>query len=701
MVVETADFETLIRGRNLYSEEEANELFVSKLTIFDYLKKLREDARPARTSFQRVDDMIEEAGVEPFSEFNEDLVKYKFFSDIQKDGSQGPDAIFGLEKPLMKLVEFIKAAALGFSLEKRMILLHGPVGSSKSTIARLLKGGMEAYSWTNPIYTFEWQNLGNIELEDGKKLSDFECQMHEDPIKLLDRKMRFEVIKGINENNFEKKDGPMKYKLKPDWGLCIHCEDVYSRLMKHYKGDWEKVVEHIVVKRFFLSEARRIGISSFLPKDEKNQDSTELTGNVNYRNLAVIGDESDPRAFNLSGEFCKGNRGLFEVVEELKLETAFLYDFLTASQEKRIKPKNFALIPVDLIILGHTNHADFVKLQNDQFMEAFRDRTERIDIPYNTKLKHEEAIYCRDYNIKTVAKHIAPFTIKIPSIWAILSRLEEPKELKSGTMTLIQKLKLYNGEKLTKFGEEIVKKLHEDAINEGMEGISPRFIQDAVAYAAASEEEKECVNPFMVLRKIKDRMVVHGNLISQEQQANLRKYLEIAEDEYAQMAVEHVELAISSNEDELTQLCNEYIKNITAYSFKEKIRERVTRRDAEPDERLMRAIEEKIDIAENQKDEFRGQILKYIGGLAAAGNTFDFKKDEQLKKALSKHLFESRKDKLKLDQLFKGTVDKHEQEKIDVAKKRLIENFGYCDVCSTNVLNYVANIMRKGDIVKK
>jgi len=167
------------------------------------------------------------------------------------------------------------------------------------------------------------------------------------------------------------------------------------------------------------------------------------------------------------------------------------------------------------------------------------------------------------------------------------------------------------------------------------------------------------------------------------------------------MAVEHVELAISSNEDELTQLCNEYIKNITAYSFKEKIRERVTRRDAEPDERLMRAIEEKIDIAENQKDEFRGQILKYIGGLAAAGNTFDFKKDEQLKKALSKHLFESRKDKLKLDQLFKGTVDKHEQEKIDVAKKRLIENFGYCDVCSTNVLNYVANIMRKGDIVKK
>lgn len=698
MSEDTNNFQELIRGKDLYSEQEANEVFASKLTMFDYLSKLHEDARPARTSFQRVYDMIEEKGVEHFSEFKEDLTKYNFFGDVQKDGSIGPDAIFGLEKPLMKLIEFFKAAAQGYSLEKRMILLHGPVGSAKSTIARLLKKGIEAYSWKEPIYAVGWNGLDKV-LE---KRSDFDCQMHEDPLKLLDRKMRFAVIKGINENNALKKDKPMKYMLRPDWGLCIHCEDTLSKLMQHYKGNWEEVMNnHVIVKRIFLSEARRVGIASFQPKDEKNQDSTELTGNVDYRKLAIIGDESDPRAFNLSGEFCKANRGLIEFIEMLKLETAFLYDTLGASQEKRIKPKNFALIPLDVIILGHTNHAEFEKLQNNQFMEAFRDRTERIDIPYNVKLGHEIRIYRRDYNKITVAKHVAPFTIEIPSIWAILSRLEEPKELKSGTMTLMQKLKLYDGKRIPKFSEEVVKKLKEDSINEGMGGVSPRFIQDALAYALASEEEKECVNPFMVLRKIKDRMAVHGNLISQEQQANLRKHLESAEDEYFQMAIEHVELSIGSDEDELTELCNEYIKNVKAYSFKERVKDKWTKRDIDPDERLMRSIEEKIDISDSQKDEFRGQMLKYMGALAAEGRTFDYKKDEQLRKALNKYLFDSKKDKLKLDSIYTGNVDKHEQEKIEIVKKRLIDDFDYCSVCATDVLNYVSSMLAKGHIVRK
>ncbi len=698
MTEEAASFKEIVSGKNLYSEKEADELFASRLTFSDYMEKLYEDARPARTSFQRCYDMIKEGGMEKFSEFKEELIKYNFFSNLQPDGSFGPDAIFGLEKPLMKLVEFIKAAGLGYSLEKRMILLHGPVGSSKSTIAKLMKKGMEDYSYTNPIFSFEWTGLEDIEFEDGTRYNkEVECQMHEDPIKLLHPKRRLDVVKRINENNFEQKDKPMKYRLRPDWGLCIHCEDVYSKLMTHYKGKWDEVMKHIVVNRFFLSEAKRIGIASFQPKDEKNQDSTELTGNINYRELARIGDETDPRAFNLSGEFERANRGVIEFIEMLKLEVPFLYDSLTASQEKRIKPKNFALIPVDLIILGHTNHEEFVKLQNNEFMKAFRDRTERIDIPYNTKLTHEINIYNRDYNARTVAKHIAPFTKDIPSIFSILSRLVEPKESKSGTVNLMQKLQLYDGKRLPQYSEEVVRKLKAEGelLEEGMDGISPRFIQDALAYGAASEEDQKCVNPFIVLRKIRDRMGVHGNITSEEQLANLRKYLEMAEEEYTQKVREHVELAISFDEDELTELCNTYIKNVKAYRYKEKVQDKYTKRDKDPDEGFMRSIEEKIDVSANQKDEFRGQILEYIGSLAADNKTFDYRKDEQLKKAFTKYAFDSRKDKLKLDSVFTGNVDENERKKIEVVKGRLIKDYGYCEVCSTDVLNYVAGIIAK------
>ena len=136
-----------------------------------------------------------------------------------------------------------------------------------------------------------------------------------------------------------------------------------------------------------LCEADRIGIGTFQPKDEKNQDTTELTGDINYRKIAEYGSDSDPRAFNFDGEFNIANRGMIEFVEVLKLDVAFLYDLLGASQEHRIKPKKFAQTHIDEVIIGHTNEPEYRRLQNNEFMEALRDRTVKIDIPYITKLR--------------------------------------------------------------------------------------------------------------------------------------------------------------------------------------------------------------------------------------------------------------------------------------------------------------------------
>ena len=213
--------------------------------------------------------------------------------------------------------------------------------------------------------------------------------------------------------------------------------------MDRYNGEWEKVMEHIQVRRFVLSEKDRIGIGTFQPKDEKNQDSTELTGDINYRKIAEYGSDSDPRAFNFDGEFQVANRGLIEFVEVLKLDVAFLYDLLGASQEHVVKPKKFAQTYIDEVIIGHTNEPEFRKLQNNEFMEALRDRTIKIDIPYITKLSEEIKIYEKDFKNGHVSGiSIAPHTIEMAAMWAVLTRLEQPNKVE---LSLLQKLKLYNG----------------------------------------------------------------------------------------------------------------------------------------------------------------------------------------------------------------------------------------------------------------
>ena len=234
--------------------------------------------------------------------------------------------------------------------------------------------------------------------------------------------------------------------------------------MLRYDGDWSKMIQHIRVRRLIFSEQDRVGIGTFQPKDEKNQDSTELTGDINYRKIAIYGSDSDPRAFNFDGEFNIANRGIIEFIEMLKLDVAFLYDLLGASQEHKIKSKKFAQTDIDEVIIGHTNEPEYRRLENNEFMEALKDRTVRIDIPYITRLRDEIKIYERDFNRRKVRVHIAPHTLEVAAMWAVLTRLEEPKK---ANLTLLQKLKLYNGKTLPGFTEDNIKELRKETAARG------------------------------------------------------------------------------------------------------------------------------------------------------------------------------------------------------------------------------------------
>lgn len=656
----------------------------------EYLEIVRKNPRVSRSAFQRIYDMIVSLGTEEYKEYKKKIIRYKFFQDPFEHGR---DAVYGLDLHLMKLVHLFKSAAKRYGAEKRIFLLHGPVGSSKSTIARLLKKGLEHYSRTpeGALYTFKWVRHPAVDTKAIFGLAEeIPCPMHEEPLRLIPLEFRPRILDEINKTM----DGNDQISSEGD--LCPSCRYIFNKLHHHYQGDWAKVVDnHIRVRRLLLSEKDRVGIGTFQPKDEKNQDSTELTGDINYRKIAEYGSESDPRAFNFDGEFNIANRGIIEFIEVLKLDVAFLYDLLGASQEHKIKPKKFAQTDIDEVILGHTNEPEYRKLQSNEYMEALRDRTVKVDIPYVTRLSEEMKIYKKDFNLEKIqGKHIAPHTIEMASMWAILTRLEEPKK---ANLTLVQKLKLYDGKSLAGFTEDNVKELRKEAIREGLDGISPRYIQDKISNALVKDVEG-CVNPFMVLNELESGLRHHSLIRNEEIRKKMIEMLSVVKDEYEDIVKNEVQRAISSDEEAISRLCGNYIDNVKAYTQKEKVRNKYTGQDEEADERLMRSIEEKIDIPESRKDDFRREIMNYIGALAVEGKKFDYRTNERLQKALELKLFEDQKDSIKLTSLVTSVIDKETQEKIDVVKSRLINNYGYCDVCATDVLNYVASIFARGDI---
>lgn len=645
----------------------------------DYLDIVRETPQVARSAYQRLYDMIVSHGSEEYKQNRDSLIHYHFFNDPFEDGR---DAVFGIDSKLMELVQVFRSAAHRYGTERRVILLHGPVGTAKSTIVRLLKKGLEHYSKTDEgkLYSFYWDP------EDGERM---DCPMHEDPLRLIPLQFRTAVL---NELNIDR-TGLERIEIQGD--LCPACRYIFNEQLQRADGDWTKVLDQVRVKRITLSEKDRVGIGTFQPKDEKNQDSTELTGDINFRKIAEYGSDSDPRAFNFDGELCIANRGLVEFIEILKLDVAFLYDLLTASQEHKIKPKKFAHTDIDEVIIGHTNEAEYRRLLNNEYMEALRDRTIKIDIPYNTKYADEVRIYTRDFNPeKVMGKHIAPHTLELAAFWAVLTRLEVPKR---AGLSIVQKLRLYDGRSLPGFTEDTVIELQNEAQNEGMYGISPRYIQDKISNALVGYPGRTSLNPFMIIREIESGLKHHSLITNEDQRKWYRELLAIVRSEYDEIVKNEVQRAITADEEAIKRLSANYIDNVKAYTQKQKVRNPFTGQDESPDERLMRSIEEKIEIPESRKDDFRREIMNYIGALAIDGKQFNWDSNERLRRALELKLFEDQKDSIKLTSLVSNVIDKETQEKIEIVKSRMIKNMGYDDESATDVLNYVASIFARGD----
>ena len=459
------------------------------------------------------------------------------------------------------------------------------------------------------------------------------------------------------------------------------------RLEKEYGGR----IEDVMVERIFFDEDKRVGIGTFSPSDPKSQDIADLTGSIDFSTIAEYGSESDPRAYRFDGELNKANRGMMEFQEMLKCDEKFLWHLLSLTQEGNFKAGRFALISAEMLIVAHTNEAEYRSFIANKKNEALHSRIIVMPIPYNLKLSEEERIYEKLIKQSDMADvHIAPHALRAAAMFSILTRLKESK--KQG-MDLVKKMRLYDGESVEGFNQVDLDELKNEFSDEGLSGIDPRYVINRIS-SAIIRKEVPAINALDVLRSLKEGLDQHPS-ISQEDKEKYKNYISIARKEYDEIAKKEVQKAfVYSYEESAKTLMDNYLDNVEAFCNRTKMRDPLTGEEMNPDEKLMRSIEEQIGISENAKKAFREEILIRISAYARKGKKFDYYSHERLREAIQKKLFADLKDVVKITTTSK-TPDESQLKKINEVIARLIDEHGYNSVSANELLRYVGSLLNR------
>ncbi len=610
-------------------------------TFRDYLPMVLDNPKLGQRAHTRIYNMIKEAGV------HVDEVGRERFAFFENE-------LFGIEEPLARMVEYFKAASLGSDVGRRVLLLYGPPSSGKSQLLIQLKRGLEEYSKTN----------------DGAVYAIADCPQHEDPLNLIPHSLRHE---------FQAESG-----VHIEGELCPMCA---LNLREKYDDN----IYQVPIKRIVFSEKTRTGIGTFVPSDPKSQDISELVGSIDLSTIGDYGSESDPRAYRFDGELNIANRGMMEFIEMLKADERFLYVLLTLAQEKNIKTGRFPLIYADECVIAHTNETEFNEFMSDKKSEALHDRMITVRVPYNLKVSQEERIYnklLRQTDMQGL--HMGPHALRVAAIFAVLSRLEVPA---INGLTVVKKMKLYDGEEVEGFRQKDVKGIQEQTEREGMDGISPRFIINRIS-SSLIKPDTRCINPIDMLRAIKEGVDNQGQFKPEERE-RLNNLIADARREYDEIARTDVQKAffVSFEQEALTLLDN-YLDNVEASLDQAKLKDPITDEEVAPDEKLMRSIEDKVGVPEYGKESFRNEIFRKVAMAHRRGERFDYTTHDKLKEAIEKQLFEERRDTIKLT-ISTRSPDTEELRKMNEVVDNLVSREGYCSECANELLKYVSSLLSR------
>ena len=562
--------------------------------------------------------------------------------------------LFGVDDPLARVVDYFKAAAAGSDVGRRLLLLLGPPSGGKSTLAILLKRGLEEYSRT----------------DEGALYAIKGSPLRESPLNLVPASLRpaFRETYGVDVTG----------ELSP-WArdfLERECEGEYLR---------------VPVERVFLSEAARCGIGTYAPHDPATADIADLVGSVDLSKVAQVGDEGDPRAWSWSGAVYSASRGMLEMIEILKVKREFLYLLLTMTQEKNVKVARFPLIYLDETILAHTNLAEFHKFLQEKENEALLDRMVIIKFPYALSYLDEARIYQKLVYGAPAFRHIHldPHVLHLAAVFAILTRLIKPE--REG-LDIPKKLRIYAGEAVEGVSENEAVRLRAEVPDEGLTGASPRFVINAIS-AAITRGETYSLTSMELLLAIKDSIESDARIDAKQKKQWFDHLVTARKEFYNRWVKEDVHRALfASFEDEAQQLLEKYLDEVEAALDQRQVTDPMTGENRAPDERFLRTVEEKIKVSESGKQSFRQEVVRKAMVAFKTGEKFRLSSHARMREAIEQYLFEERRDVLRLV-TSTARPDDEARQKISVVQERLVKEYGYDEHSAKEALNYVTTLL--------
>ena len=613
-------------------------------SLEDYLKVLETDPHIPRLAHKRLYDAIASEGITRLAKSDERCSKI-FGGEELRTYDYFQNKFFGMERSLAKIMRFLRSASLRGEESRQVLLLLGPVGAGKSALMERIKNVLED---TDPMFHIEG------------------CPIHEEPLHLIPRSLRDE-FKEI-------------YGVSIEGDLCPICR---FNLKEKYNNDYMSVP---VVQSSFSVRGRR-GVGVVPPMDANSQDVTILVGSEDISKLDLY-SEDDPRVLSLNGAFNVGNRGIVEFVEVFKNEIEFLHTMITATQEKSVpSPGKGPMIYFDGVILAHCNESEWNKFKSESTNEAILDRIVRVNVPYCLEVSEEQKIYEKMLAMSDFDGHIAPHTLEIASMFAVLTRLHL-----SNKVDPLTKLKIYNGKDVIESGH--VKKvdigdLRDEARDEGMTGISTRFIMKAID-SALSDSDKNMVTPISIrdtlIKQVKDQIVVEDDR---------NRFLEFLgktlHDEYLNILEKEITKAFVSAYDEQAEaLFDNYLDHAEAYVNMSSVKDSVTNEEIAPDESFMLSIEEQIGIVGTSKENFRVDITAFMFSKLRRGEKVDWKSYAPLREAIETKLTSSVRDISRIVTKSKSR-DKKQKGKYNEMVKTLIDEYGYNEDSAEEVIKFAAN----------
>ena len=633
----------------------------------------------------------------------------------------------------------------------KLLLLHGPNGSAKSSIVGALFRAMEAYSRTREgaLYRYHWVfpserkvkgggAVGFGSRPDGGELASFAhlegeaidarlaCPMKDHPLllvpkaerrRLLEERCRPSARDGAREEDFVLSD------ILLEGEPCHYCRQIHDALLGAYQGDWLKVLRHVQVERFYVSARYQQAAVTVEPQLSVDAAYRQVTAD---RSAAAL----PPALHALSlyepvGPLVAANRGIIEYSDLLKRPPETFKYLLGTSETGRVSLDNL-LLHLDVVFVASANEKQLAGFKESADFPSFKGRLELVRVPYLRRFSVEKEIYDQQITVASVGKHVAPHATEVAALWAVLTRLKRPipdrysGELRSLVEDLVplEKLRLYDaGSAPDRLSFAQARELRARAGDlyresdvypnyEGRTGASAREIKTALLNAAQVAEQR-CLTPAAVLAELeaicRDRSV--HDFLQQEVVDGYHdheEFVRVAEAECLDGIEEEIRDSMGLvSESQYRELFARYVTLVSHWVKGEKVKNRITGEYEPPDEGRMVEFEKIVVPPGEDRPTFRRGLIGAVGAfrldhpdsteidyVAIFPDLFHRLRDHYFEER-KRQLRRSREDVLRYLSDGRAGLDERARRQVEDTLRAMRERYGYCEHCAQDAILFL------------